>query len=70
MVTEDRLNRDHFQGPILPPRDHIFYFSFQPTCSAGLNLDLYMFSLGTLSLWSSEFGHQSAYIDQNLRNLN
>ena len=64
MVTEDRLNRDPFQGPISQSKDSIFDYFFQPTCSAGSNLDLYIFSLGTLSLWSLEFGHKVDYVDQ------
>ena len=69
MVTENRLNRDHFRDSNTPPRVNFFEFLFWLTCSAGSALDLFMFSLGTLCLWTSEFGHKSDYIQQILRSL-
>ena len=62
MVTENRQNRDHFRDSNTPPRINFFELFFQLTCLAGSSLDLFMFSLGTLCLWSSEFGHKSDYI--------
>ena len=67
IVTDNRQNRDHFQVDNTLSRDNFFQCLFQPTCSADLPLDLYMFSLGTLCLWISGLGHESDYIHQILR---
>ena len=64
MVTENRQNRDHFRDSNTPPRVKFLKFLFWLTCSAGSALDLFMFSLGTLCLWTSELGLKSGYIDR------
>ena len=64
MVTENRLNRDHFWDSNTPAIVNFFEFLFRLTCSAGSAFDLFMLSLGILCLWTSEFGLKSGYIDR------
>ena len=69
MVTENRLNWDHFWDSNTSPRVNFFEFLFWLTCSASSAVDLFIISLGTLCLWTSEFGLKSDYIQQILRSL-